>query len=92
MVREFVVYLQTHEKWHGHPDVHSRDGHLSPTSINNYVRGLRAFFSWLHREGYTDENVLASLKPPKAPVTLVDVLTDNKVAAILSCLDAGIRL
>ena len=45
LVREFVVYLQTREKWHGHPDVRSRDGHLSPTSINNYVRGLRAFFS-----------------------------------------------
>ena len=89
VVREFVVYLQTREKWHGHPNAHSGDGHLSPTSVNNYVRGLRVFFSWLHREGYTDENILASLKPPKAPVTLVDVLNEDEIAAILNCLDAN---
>ena len=89
VVREFVVHLQTRERWHGHPDMRrSKHGHLSSTSVNNYVRGLRAFFSWLHREGYTDENILASLKLPKTPVALVDILTEDEVARILNCLDA----
>ncbi len=90
VVREFVVYLQTREKWHGHRNAQNGDGHLSPTSVNNYVRGLRVFFSWLHREGYTEENILASLKPPRAPVTMVDVLNADEIAAILNCLDANI--
>ncbi len=88
VVREFVVYLQTREKWLGHPIAHAGEGFLSPTSVNNYVRGLRAFFSWLYREGYTGENILASLKPPRAPVTLVDILTEDEITSILNCLDA----
>ncbi|MBL7126556.1 MAG: tyrosine-type recombinase/integrase [Dehalococcoidales bacterium] len=88
-VREFVVYLQTREKWYGHPSPPPGGGHLSAISVNNYVRGIRAFFSWLHREGYTDENVLASLKPPRFPRTLVDVLTDDEVGVILSYLDSN---
>ncbi len=87
VVREFVVCLQTREKGHGHPNPPSGGGHLSAISVNNYVRGIRALFSWLHREGYTDENVLASLKPPRFPRTLVDVLKDEEVGVILNCLD-----
>ena len=87
VVKEFVVFLQTREKWHDHPNPPSKDGHLSATSVNNYVRGIRAFFNWLYREGYTGENVLASLRPPKAPRTLVDVITDEEVGDILRCLD-----
>lgn len=87
VAREFVLHLQTRRKWDGHVNGSSADARLSPMSVQNYVRGIRAFFSWLHREGYTDVNVLASLKPPKAPRKLVDVLTNDEVARILACLD-----
>jgi integrase/recombinase XerC/integrase/recombinase XerD len=88
VVREFVLHLQTRRKWDKHPLMRSTDGHLAAISVQNYVRGLRAFFSWLHREGYTEENILAQLKPPKAPQKLVEVLTDEEVKRILACLDA----
>jgi len=87
-VKEFIVYLQTRERWHDHPNPPSKGGTLSAISVNNYVRGIRAFFSWLHREGYTDENILASLRPPKAPLTLVNVLTEEEIGVILNCLDS----
>jgi site-specific recombinase XerD len=87
VVREFVLYLQTRKKWNSHPHIRARDGQLAAISVQNYVRGLRAFFGWLHREGYTEENILAQLKPPKAPLKLVDVLTQEEVARILCCLD-----
>ena len=87
-VKEFIVYLQTRERWHGHPNPPSKGGTLSAISVNNYVRGIRAFFSWLHREGYTDENILASLRPPKAPLKLVNVLTDEEISVILNCMDS----
>jgi site-specific recombinase XerD len=87
VVREFVLHLQTRRKWNRHPHIHSRDGQLAAISVQNYVRGLRAFFSWLHREGYTEENILAQLKPPKVPQKLVNVLTQEEVTCILSCMD-----
>ena len=87
VVREFVLYLQTRTKWNGHPYVPTPKGNLAAISVQTYVRSLRAFFSWLHREGYTEENILADLRPPKAPQKLVKVLTDEEIREILACLD-----
>jgi len=89
VAREFVLYLQTRRKWDGHPYIPSPDGKLAAISVQNYVRGLRAFFSWLYREGYTEEHILAQLKPPKASQKLVGVLAEEEVARILACLDAN---
>jgi len=86
-VREFVLYLQTKPRWSGHPFIPSTNGNLEAMSVQTYVRGLRAFFSWLHREGYTEENLLAELRPPKAPRKLVEVLTEAEVRKVLACLD-----
>jgi len=87
IVRGFTLHLQTKTRWSGHPYVPSHNGNLAPNSMQTYVRGLRASFSWFHREGYTEENLLAELKPPKAPHKLVEVLTDDEIPRILSCLD-----
>jgi len=87
LVREFILYLQTKTRWSEHPYIPSPTGNLAAISIQTYVRGLRAFFSWLHREGYTKGNLLVGLKPPRAPQQLVDVLTDEEVRKVLSCID-----
>ncbi len=88
VVRDFILYLQTKRKWNNHPFTAPR-GNLAATSVQNYVRALRPFFSWLHREGYTKENILAQLRPPKTPQKLVEVLTDEEVGRILACLDTN---
>ncbi len=87
VVRGFIVYLQTKKKWDNHPTTHS-EANLQAASVQNYVRGLRAFFGWLQREGYTEENRLAQLKPPKAARKLAEVLTDEEVGRMLGCLEA----
>jgi integrase/recombinase XerD len=75
-VRDFVLYLQTKQRWHNHPN-RTPGGNLTAQSVQSYVRSLRPFFSWLHRERYTEENILATLKPPRAPLKLVEILTDQ---------------
>ncbi len=84
VVREFVLYLRTRKKW---PDrqCHLAEQNLRAISVQSYVRALRGFFAWLHREGYTRENVVVNLKPPKAPQKLAEVLTDEEVSRILAC-------
>lgn len=85
VVREFILYLQTKKKWEGHPCATSEEN-LRAISIQTYVRGLKSFFGWLHREGYTAENVLGNLRVPKAPQKLADVIRDDEVSRILACL------
>ena len=86
VVREFILHLQTKKKWDGHPGLNG-GGHLRAISVQTYVRGVKGFFGWLQREGYTEENRLAHLKPPKAPKTLAEVLTDEEVRRILAFLN-----
>jgi len=85
--REFILYLQQKRKWDDSDTIRTRDENLSPYTIQGYVRSMRAFYSWLHREGYTEENELANLKVPKAPKKLVEVLTEEESQKVLSCLD-----
>jgi len=85
-VRDFVLHLQTRRKW---PDrqCHLAEQNLRAISVQTYVRALRGFFNWLYREGYTRENILGNLRPPKAPRTLAEVLRDEEVGRILACVD-----
>lgn len=86
-VREFILYLQGRNRWQENPYVLNRQGKLKAISIQTYIRTLKAFFNWLYNEGYTQENRLARLKPPKAPSKVVEVLTQEEQARALGCID-----
>lgn len=86
-VREFIAYLQERRKWQDNPYVLNHKGKLAAISIQTYVRALRAFFNWLYKEGYTSENMLARLKPPKAPTRVFEVLTKEEIGSILGNID-----
>jgi site-specific recombinase XerD len=87
VVRDFILYLQNRTRWTDHPNMPSPRGNLAAISIQNYVRGLRAFFNWLYKEGYTEDHILGDLRPPRAPQKLVGILTEDEIRRILSCLD-----
>jgi integrase/recombinase XerC/integrase/recombinase XerD len=87
-IREYILHLQTRPKYSGHPYIAEQETGVSQMTVENHVRALRGFFNWLHREGYTEESVLAKLKPPKVPQKLVEPLTDVEIAAIFSAMDA----
>ena len=79
-VREFILHLQ------GRPGLW---GLASSHTVNNRVRALRAFFSWLHRQGYTEENKLKGVRPPKVQSKVIDILTDSEIAAVFAALNTG---
>jgi len=77
-VREFILALRE-RRYHGKA--------LSSSTLNNRVRALRAFFSWLAREGYTNTNILANLKPPKVAETLIEPLTAEEIDRLFSVIN-----
>ena len=87
LVREYVLHLQTRNRFEPHPYTPTRDQRLSPISVQGYVRGLKAFFNWLYKEGYSEDHLLQRLNPPKAPRKLIEPLTDVELAAITSAID-----
>jgi integrase/recombinase XerC/integrase/recombinase XerD len=77
-VREFILSLR--EKRH-------RGRALSSSTLSNRVRALRAFFSWLAREEYTDTHILANMKPPKVAETLIEPLTVEEIDRLFSVIN-----
>jgi integrase/recombinase XerC/integrase/recombinase XerD len=64
-VRQFVIFEQ--------------ERGLSPYTVQGKVRALKAFSSWLLREGYTNDNLLGSYKLPRVPVKLIEPLTNTEI-------------
>jgi len=77
-VREYILYLRNKTR-HGHP--------LSLHTINTWVRAIRSFFHWLAEAGYTEDHLLARLKPPKMPQRLIDPLTAEEIGKLFSSLN-----
>ncbi|MEX2246949.1 MAG: tyrosine-type recombinase/integrase [Dehalococcoidia bacterium] len=84
-VRAYIAELQGRtERWTNNPFIKNKDGQLSSSYINGFARALRAFASWLYEDGYTEDNVLQRLKPPKIQQKVVEVLTDEEVARLVA--------
>lgn len=77
LVKDYGRYLQQKTKWsersYAKPDWSS----LSASTIRNYVRELKTFAGWLAEQHYTPENVLSSVKRPKADEVPIQPFTDE---------------
>ena len=85
--RNYVLYLRSRNKFGKYANTQVQHTGLSPQTVRGHIRGLKAFSSWLYREKYTDENRLLNLKIPKAPVKLIEPLTDSEISQITSSIN-----
>lgn len=65
---------------------------LSTVSIQSYIRGFRAFLSWLYENGYTPEDLPQRFKLPKAQRKVIDVLTDGELRRLIQTFDTETEL
>ncbi|MFC2019301.1 tyrosine-type recombinase/integrase [Chloroflexota bacterium] len=82
-LRRYIRSLLAKKRWQGHPTIKSGHGSLSPHSIASYVRSIRAFWSWLLREGFISLNPFEKIRPPQTPKHTVNVLTVKQVEDLL---------
>ena len=87
LLREYVLHLQKRAKTRAGQNI---GGRLSPVTVGCHVRALRAFFNWLYRENLTSANLSAHFKVPKAPSSLIMVLSDDEIKRILAVLDPAV--
>ncbi|MFC1865125.1 tyrosine-type recombinase/integrase [Chloroflexota bacterium] len=88
-VRTYIGELQRAKKYEKHPFSPMQDSGLSSVTIKGHVVVLKGFTTWLWEEEYTDENILARLKPPKAARKLMTTLSDLEIQKILSTIERG---
>lgn len=87
LLREYVLYLLKRNKFEHHPYTPVQNELLSTATVHGYVRTLRAFFSWLVREGLAETNIAKDLKPPKVAKKIVSTLSDEEILTILNTLN-----
>ena len=82
-IRAFVRYLQVEARI-------PRSGKpLSQATIQGYVRTLKSFFSWATREEYLDANLMTRIPIPKATVKLINTLSQEQIARLLTVCQAS---
>lgn len=87
-LRAFLIHLQTEVKADANnPFKPTRDEPLSPHTIQGYVRGLKAFFSWAMREGFLHENPMSLIKLPKVPDRVMRTFSKEEVRHLLTVMD-----
>ncbi len=86
-LREYITHLQKATRWADNPNIKKATGKLSPFSIQGHVRAIKAFWSWLLREGYIDQNPLAKLPLPKVPDYPIKVLSHDQITRLLRVTD-----
>ena len=88
-LRRFIIALQGKLKFANHPYNKTQQAKLSSQSIETYCRGIRAFFGFLKREGFTENNVIAKVKMPKVPEVVIPTFSEKEIAKLLSQTNRG---
>jgi len=88
-LRRFIIALQGRPKFAHHPYNKTQQTILSSQSIETYCRGIKAFFGFLKREGFTDSNVIAKVKMPKVPEVVIPTFSEKEIAKLLSQTNRG---
>jgi len=83
----YVLHLQSSTRWADKRGTDGDKGKLSAYSVQGHVRALRAFWSWLRREGYIKENPLADFPLPKVPRNMIRTISLDEFKILLDSLD-----
>ena len=90
--RDYIRFLQNARRWPNRADRGRDFGKLSPSAIQGHVRSIKAFWGWLTREDYLEDNPLTKLPLPKVPQYLVRTLTYDDIEKLLATIDTATAL
>jgi integrase/recombinase XerD len=82
-LRRYIIYLQERCKWSNHPTIKQNQDHLSPNSIAHHVRHIKAFWTWMCREGFLENNPIAQVRTPKETEKSVTPVNAGEVTQLI---------
>jgi len=87
-VRAFLAHMREDVQV-GELNPHRKTGekNLSPQTVQGYYRAIRAFYSWLLREGYLETDPTATIRRPKAAQTIVATFDEDQIRRLLAAPD-----
>ena len=86
-LRRFTAYLKERPRFAHHRFTKPQTGQLSGHTINGYMRALQAFWSWLEREDFIQQNPFARLKIPKAPKKIIPIFSEAQLRQLFGAVN-----
>ena len=86
-LNEYLIYLKNRKRRPNWPPNRGDTGKLSPFTIQDHVRTVKAYWGWLLREGYIDKNPLGRFPLPSVPKIILKIITPELFEIILSLID-----
>jgi site-specific recombinase XerD len=83
-LRRFILACQDSHRFRNHPFTKPQKEKLSPQSVETYARAIRAFFSYLYREGLIEANPMQKVKIPKVPKKVVPTFSEKELEKLLA--------
>ncbi|MFC2031978.1 tyrosine-type recombinase/integrase [Chloroflexota bacterium] len=94
-LKAYLLHLKERDRWPKNKYIKNK-GRLSPFSIQAVARAIKAFWSWLLKDGIIEENPLAKFPLPKVPQNLIQTITVPDMKKLFEKIDryssAGERL
>lgn len=89
ILKGFVVSLQERTISEHDSRISKRGKRLSPVSVRDYSRMVRAFFSWCEREGYLEgrNNPMRMVPQTKVPKYIIPAFTPQQMQDLLAVCD-----
>ncbi len=83
-LRQFIAHQQSDVRaWESSTHVPTQDRKLSSMYIVGAVRALRAWFNWMHAEGYMTDNPMSKVRTPKMQQRLIEPLETEEIKRLL---------
>lgn len=89
-LRQYIKDLKNRARWPNNPHIKEENrGRVSPFTILAHIRDIKTFWSWMHREGYIENNPLAHFALPGVPEKLPKIIMTAQFKILLSNIDVS---
>jgi site-specific recombinase XerD len=83
----YILQLRQSKRWPNKAE-HKKDyGKLSPFTIQGKVRALKAFWSWLLKQNYIENNPLAGYALPSVPKKIMPIIEKEQISKLFGAID-----
>jgi site-specific recombinase XerD len=86
-LNKYLIYLQSCRRWPNRPKNRADTDRLSPFTIQDHARTVKAFWGWLLREEYVKKNPLEKFPLPSVPKVILKIITPEIFTKLLALID-----
>ena len=86
-IKAYNIYLRDRHAYNAHPVTPTSARPISKTSVRTYMAALRAFYTFLWRDGYIEKNLMQGYRMIRKEKHKQEVLTVSEVKTIDNSID-----